>query len=214
MSRKPPPTSAADFLPPRLSLSALRAAAAGCEGCELYRNGTQTVFGVGPRRARLFFLGEMPGDAEDLAGEPFVGPAGRLFDEALASIELRRSDVYITNVVKHFRWEPRGKRRLHKTPGAGHIEACRPWMQAELLLLKPALVVCLGATGAQALLGRDFRITKQRGRVVRSPEGLPCLATYHPAAILRAPDETRHEMRADLFADLARAGKYLAANTG
>ena len=209
MGKKSPERSAADYLPPRLSLASLRRAADGCEGCDLYKNATQTVFGAGPRRAKLLFLGEMPGDAEDLAGQPFVGPAGRLFDRVLAAIGLARDEVYITNAVKHFRWEPRGKRRLHKRPDAGHIEACRPWLQAEILLVKPPLVVCLGATAAQTLLGRTFRITRSRGQVVETADGLRCLATYHPAAILRAPDENRKHMHKEFVDDLQTAAASL-----
>ena len=197
-------------MPARLSLAALRRAAHSCQGCELYKKATQTVFGEGPRRARLMLVGEMPGDREDVEGEPFVGPAGALLDKALAEAGLKRDEVYVTNVVKHFRWEPRGKRRLHKKPGAGHIEACRPWLEAEILVTKPPLIVCLGATAAQALLGRSFRVTKQRGKVIKNGEGPAMLATYHPAAILRAVDEDRARMRREFTADLRRAGKAAA----
>jgi DNA polymerase len=163
------------------------------------------VFGEGPRKARIMLLGEMPGDREDVEGEPFVGPAGALLDKALADAGLQRDEVYVTNVVKHFRWEPRGKRRLHKKPGAGHIEACRPWLQAEILVTRPPMIVCLGATAAQAMMGRTFRVTRQRGKVIAHGEGPAMLATYHPAAILRAEDADRTRMRREFTADLVRA---------
>jgi uracil-DNA glycosylase family protein len=203
-------TSAADFLPPRMTLAALRRAADGCRGCELYRHATQTVFGDGPRRAFVMVIGEMPGDQEDREGEPFVGPAGHLLDEALEAASLPRDEVYLTNAVKHFRWTPRGKRRMHKTPGARHVEACRPWLQAELLIVKPRLIVCLGATAAQALLGRSFRVSKQRGRFVASEVEVPVLATHHPAAVLRAPSsEDRAAKRLELVSDLKRVARRL-----
>src|SRR5688500_9996705 len=148
--------SAEEFLPDRMSLKSLRDAAAGCRGCDLYKDATQTVFGHGPKRATLMLVGETPGDEEDLAGRPFVGPAGRLLDETLAEAGVDRREVYVTNAVKHFRWEPRGQRRLHKKPTTRQIEACRPWLQAEILVVKPPTIICLGATAAQALLGREF----------------------------------------------------------
>lgn len=207
-------TSAADFLPPRMTLASLARAADTCRGCELYKRATQTVFGAGFKRARLILLGEMPGDEEDSAGEPFVGPAGRLLDESLEAAKIERGDVYITNAVKHFRWEPRGKRRLHKKPAARHIEACTPWLHAEILVVKPKVIVCLGATAAQLLLGRTFRLTKHRGEFFHGEEPAPSktwlTATYHPSAILRAPDRAaRHRMREDLVADLKGAAKRL-----
>jgi DNA polymerase len=205
-------TSAAPFLPDRLNLAALRRAAQHCEGCELYRNATQTVFGEGPRRAQLMLVGEMPGDREDTEGEPFVGPAGALLDTALAAAGLQRQETYLTNVVKHFRWEPRGKRRLHKKPAAGHIEACKPWLQAEILVVNPLIIVCLGATAAQALLGRTFRITRQRGKLVKNAGGPSFIATYHPSAVLRAPDrQARNRMRQELVEDLRVAGGALSS---
>ena len=153
----------------------------------------------------------MPGDQEDLAGKPFVGPAGRLLDQALAAAGLPRRDIYLTNAVKHFRWTPRGKRRMHKTPAARHVEACRPWMQAELLVIKPQMIVCLGATAAKALLGGAFRVSKQRGQMVESVDGLPALATHHPAGVLRAPtDEDRAKKRKELTGDLRRVVRWLA----
>jgi uracil-DNA glycosylase len=180
-------TSAQAFLPPRMNLKALREAAAHCQGCELYKFATQTVFGEGRRRAHLMLLGEMPGDEEDKQGHPFVGPAGRLLDGALDEAGIGREDVYVTNAVKHFRWEPRGKRRLHKKPSARQIEACKPWLHAEILVVQPPMIVCLGATAAQTMLGRNFRITKGRGRFFRGDKAAWLVATYHPSAILRAP---------------------------
>jgi uracil-DNA glycosylase family protein len=203
-------TSAADFLPRKLTLTALKRAAAGCKGCSLYRNATQTVFGEGPAHARLMLVGETPGDQEDLQGRPFVGPAGRLLDEALVEAGLIRGEVYVTNAVKHFKWEPRGKRRLHKKPTARETAACRPWLNAELQVAKPRVVVCLGATAAQALLGRNFRVSRQRGQAVEMPDGMKALATHHPSAILRAPDQAaRHRMREELAADLMVAASLL-----
>jgi DNA polymerase len=198
-------TSAADFLPARRTLPSLRAAAAGCRGCELYRRATQTVFGQGPASARVLLVGEQPGHEEDLAGQPFVGPAGRLLDRALEAAAIPRSEVYVTNAVKHFKWEPRGKRRIHARPRAPEIAACRPWLAAELEVLEPEVVVCLGATAAQALLGPAFRVTKQRGQWLRAPLAGRVLATIHPSAILRAPDEAaRHREFDGLVADLSR----------
>jgi uracil-DNA glycosylase family protein len=185
--------SAAGLIPPRPTLSKLREIAAGCTACDLYKRGTQTVFGEGARHARVMFVGEQPGHEEDLAGRPFVGPAGRLLDRALVEAGIDRSTVYVTNVVKHFKWEPRGKRRIHAKPNASEIGACRPWLEAELAVVEPSVVVCLGATAAQALLGRQFRVSAERGRWVKSPLAPRVMATVHPSAILRAPDdETRH----------------------
>jgi DNA polymerase len=207
-------TSSADFLPKRLSLKSLREAAAHCEGCELYKVGTQTVFGEGPKSASIMMIGEQPGDEEDKQGHPFVGPAGRLLDEAIQDAGLSRDDVYVTNAVKHFRWEPRGKRRLHKKPSARHIEACRPWLQAEILVVKPRVIICLGATAAQAILGKEFRITKQRGKFFRRKYEAWITATYHPSAILRAPDkEARDRMRRELTQDLHRAAERIESFT-
>ena len=196
---------AAAFLPERLSLAALREAAHGCTACPLWRSGTQTVFGEGLKRARLMLVGEQPGDREDLAGRPFVGPAGRLLHEALAEAGIDRSDVYLTNAVKHFKWEPRGKRRIHQKPNWSEIEACRPWVEAELAVVAPRVLVCLGATAAQALLGRDVRVTRDRGTPLDSPLAPVTFATVHPSSILRAPDrETRLREQA-LFVDDLRA---------
>jgi len=203
--------SAADFLPERLTLPALREAAAGCRGCHLWQVGTQTVFGEGARDAEAVFVGEQPGDQEDRAGKPFVGPAGRVFDEALAAAGIDRGAVYVTNAVKHFKWEPRGKRRIHKKPNAMEIAACRPWFDAEVKVLKPEIVVLLGATAAQALLGRTFRVTKQRGEIIPASGDKPVmLATIHPSAILRAPDDdARHEEMRKFIEDLKVAAVYI-----
>jgi uracil-DNA glycosylase family protein len=196
--------SGADFLPARRTLPALRTAAATCRGCELWKRGTQTVFGEGTADARVMLIGEQPGHDEDLAGHPFVGPAGRLLNRALAASGIARADVYVTNVVKHFKWEPRGKRRIHAKPSPSEIGACLPWLQAELDLVRPDVVVCLGATAAQAVLGPGFRVTKQRGEWVRSPWAPRVLATVHPSSILRAPDDAARRREFDgLVADLA-----------
>ena len=171
--------------------------AAGCKACDLYKRGTQTVFGEGPRKAEVMMVGEQPGDAEDLAGHPFVGPAGRLLDTALEEAGIDRRLVYVTNVVKHFKWEPRGKRRIHAKPNAAEIGACRPWLETEIALVKPRVLVCLGATAAQALLGKSFKVSRQRGQLVESSLAPVVTATVHPSSILRAPDDDarREEMR-------------------
>jgi uracil-DNA glycosylase len=205
--------SAADYLPGKLTLPALKRAAAVCEGCPLYREATQTVFGEGPTDAQVVLVGETPGDQEDRQGKPFVGPAGRVLDEALIEAGLNRGEVYVTNAVKHFKWEPRGKRRLHKKPSAREMAACRPWLEAELHVLKPKVIVCLGATAAQALLGRAFRVSRQRGQRVMGPDGIDAVATHHPSAVLRAPDQAvRHRMRQELAADLSIAASLLGQN--
>jgi DNA polymerase len=192
-------------------LPAVRDLAKGCKACDLYKRGTQTVFGEGPARAEIMMVGEQPGDAEDVAGHPFVGPAGRLLDRALEEAGIDRSRVYVTNVVKHFKWEPRGKRRIHAKPNAAEIGACRPWLETEIALVKPRVLVCLGATAAQALLGRGFKVTQQRGAFVNSPLAPLVTATVHPSSILRAPDEEsrREEMRG-FVADLERIARKLA----
>src|ERR1700737_1635054 len=175
------------------SLAELRQAAASCKACDLWKNATQTVFGEGASKAKIMFVGEQPGDQEDRAGHPFVGPAGKLLNEALAEAGIDRTKVYVTNVVKHFKWEPRGKRRIHKKPSPAEIAACRPWLDAEIAVLEPKVIVCLGALAAQALLGKDFRVTQRRGEFVESPLAPFVMATVHPSSILRAPDErTRH----------------------
>jgi DNA polymerase len=205
-----PPTTAAPYLPERLSLRALREAARACRGCDLYKDATQTVFGEGRTSATLMLVGETPGDQEDLAGRPFVGPAGVLLDQAIAEAGIVREDVYVTNVVKHFRFVERGKRRLHAKPRMREIKACRPWLDAELEVVEPAVVVCLGATAAHALLGSDFGITRHRGVVWESPGGYRVLATWHPSAILRAPEhEDRERMRRELADDLRTAAAAL-----
>jgi len=205
-------TSAADFLPKRLNLAALRRAAATCQGCDLYLHATQTVFGRGPRSASIMLVGETPGDQEDLQGEPFVGPAGRLLDEACEDAGLSREDLYVTNAVKHFRWEPRGKRRLHKKPSSRQIHACQPWLEAEIKVVAPQIIVCLGATAAQSLLGAEFRISRMRGEFVESPWSKWTLATHHPSAVLRAPDKNdRIRKRGELVDDLHLAAKKLQA---
>jgi uracil-DNA glycosylase family protein len=186
-----------ELLPLRPSLSSVRAIAKGCKACDLYKRATQTVFGEGPARAEIMLVGEQPGDAEDLAGHPFVGPAGRLLDKGLEEAGIDRSLVYVTNVVKHFKWEPRGKRRIHAKPNATEISACRPWLETEVALVKPRALVCLGATAAQTLLGRAFKVSKQRGAFVPSSLASFVTATVHPSSILRAPDDNarREEMR-------------------
>jgi uracil-DNA glycosylase family protein len=195
--------SAADFVPSRHTLPALREAAAGCRGCELWKNATQTVFGEGTRRAELMLVGEQPGDKEDLAGEPFVGPAGRLLDEVLEQAGIDRGAVYLTNAVKHFKWRPRGKRRLHQTPRAGEVEACRPWMEAEIEAVSPRVLVALGATAAKALFGSKVRVTRDRGRELETPLAPIGAVTIHPSAILRLHDhDEREDARAAMVADL------------
>jgi len=196
-----PTESAADLIPNRPTLAAVREAAKNCRACDLWRRGTQTVFGGGARDAELMFVGEQPGDAEDLAGRPFVGPAGRLLDRALEEAGIDRSVVYVTNVVKHFKWEPRGKRRIHKKPNSGEIGACRPWLDTEIALVKPRVIVCLGATAAQALLGRQFKVTAHRGEFVPSPLAPLVLATVHPSSLLRAPDEETRRRETKRFVD-------------
>jgi uracil-DNA glycosylase family protein len=180
--------SAAAYLPDRLDLESLREAAQSCRGCDLWRDATQAVVGEGPEDADVMFVGEQPGDQEDTEGRPFVGPAGRMFDKALAEVGIDRTTVYVTNTVKHFKWKERGKRRLHQKPTWAEMTACRPWLDAELEVVRPRVLVCLGATAAQALLGRQFRVTKQRGVPVDSPLAEVVLATIHPSAILRAED--------------------------
>jgi uracil-DNA glycosylase family protein len=210
-------TSAADFLPQspaaRSNLDSLRKAAAHCEGCPLFRHATQTVFGEGKTRARMILIGEQPGDREDIEGRPFVGPAGMLLDRCLEEAGIDRDEVYVTNAVKHFKWEPRGKRRIHKKPTLREIAACRPWFDAELEAVKPELVVCLGATAAQALLGSAFRVTQNRSKMLTRPKLPPVLATVHPSSILRAPDDdSRHEAHALFVADLRKAAAFLRRN--
>jgi DNA polymerase len=195
--------SAADFFPTRISHSSLREASHGCHGCSLYQHATQTVFGEGRKNARLLLVGEQPGNDEDLAGKPFVGPAGRVLNKALEAAGIQRNDTYVTNVVKHFKWEPKGKKRLHKKPSAREIAACMPWLEKEIELVEPEVVVCLGATAAQALLGKDFRVSKQRGQVISSPLAAQTVATVHPSSILRQrTSEDRHREMASFISDL------------
>lgn len=199
-----------DLLPDRPTLPAVREIAAGCKACDLHKRGTQTVFGEGPRKAEVMLVGEQPGDAEDLAGHPFVGPAGKLLDRALEEAGVDREGVYVTNVVKHFKWEPRGKRRIHVKPNAAEISACRPWLETEIALVKPRVLVCLGATAAQALLGRSFKVSQQRGQFVASTLAPLVTATVHPSSILRAPDdESRKAEMRRFVADLKQVAKAI-----
>jgi DNA polymerase len=197
-----------ELLPERPTLNTVREAARDCKACDLYRRGTQTVFGEGPRKAEIMLVGEQPGDAEDLAGHPFVGPAGRLLDKALEEAGIDRALVYVTNVVKHFKWEPRGKRRIHAKPNAAEIGACRPWLETEIALVKPRVLICLGATAAQALLGKAFKVSRQRGEPVPSALAPRVAATVHPSSILRAPDdESRRQEMTRFVQDLRRIAK-------
>jgi uracil-DNA glycosylase family protein len=203
--------SAAEYLPARLSLTSLREAVTGCQACPLWRTATQAVFGEGARRSEVMLVGEQPGDREDREGRPFVGPAGRLLDEALEEAGIDRERAYVTNVVKHFKWQARGKRRIHAKPAWSEIAACRPWLDAELSVVKPEVLVCLGATAAQALLGRSFRVTRERGRPIDSDLAPNILATIHPSAILRADPETRKLEREAFVNDLKVAASMLRA---
>lgn len=199
-----------EFLPRGRSLAALKKAAASCQGCLLYQRATQTVFGEGAGHARLVMIGEQPGDQEDLAGRPFIGPAGRLLDAVLREVNIDRSRVYVTNAVKHFKWTERGKRRLHAKPSSRQVTACRPWLEAELQAIEPRVIVCLGATAAQSLLGASFRLTQNRGRFMESDWARWIVATYHPSALLRAPDaKSRRAMRADFVHDLSEVARKL-----
>jgi DNA polymerase len=198
--------SAAEYLPAKHSLTALREAAKLCHGCDLWRNATQTVFGEGSKNAEVLFVGEQPGDQEDKEGLPFVGPAGRMLDKALEEVGIDRSQVYVTNAVKHFKWQPRGKRRIHQKPNWTEMTACRPWLEAEIEAVEPRVIVALGATAAQTLLGRQFRVTKQRGELIESPYG-NVVATIHPSAILRA--ENREAEYAGFVADLKKVATLL-----
>jgi len=209
---KAAPETAAPLVPPRPTLVSLRAAAAECKACDLWARGTQTVFGEGARRAAAMLVGEQPGNEEDLSGRPFVGPAGRLLDQALDEAGIERSRTYVTNVVKHFKWEPRGKRRIHAKPDALEIFACLPWLEAELAVVRPQLVVCLGATAAQAFLGKRFKVTQERGKILTSPLAPRVLATVHPSSILRAPDdETRRLEMRRFIDDLKKVAEAIAA---
>jgi len=206
---KPPFPTAAAFLPASLDLASLHAAAQHCEGCPLFADATQAVFGEGAESAEVVLIGETPGNEEDLSGRPFVGPAGRLLDQALEEVGIPRERTYVTNAVKHFKWTPQGKRRLHAKPSAREIKACRPWLEAELETLHPAMIVCLGATAAQALFGSKFRLTRERGQALPSPYCDWTFATYHPSAVLRARQaDYDGQIEADFMADLRTIAKY------
>lgn len=206
-----PTGSAADFIPPHATLAKLRAAASGCEGCDLFKVGTQTVFGEGPATARVIVVGEQPGDVEDRAGRPFVGPSGRLLDHAFDAAGIDRDAVYVTNAVKHFKWakDARTKRRIHKTPSAGEVRACFPWLEHEIALVRPRVIVCLGATAAKALLGRTFSVTKNRGIPLESAWAPAVFVTVHPSAVLRAPPDQRALAEKLFISDVRAVGRYL-----
>ena len=193
--------STADFLPAHLTLKALRESARSCKGCDLYKNATQTVFGEGPQKADVIFVGEQPGDQEDRQGRPFVGPAGRLLDKALAAARISREQIYVTNAVKHFKWIWRGKRRLHQKPVVRQVMACKPWLEAEFEVLKPKIVVCMGTTAAQAVLGKTVPITRERGKFIESDSGLVTFITIHPSAIYCQRDRSEQEKEYDRFAE-------------
>ena len=202
--------SAAEYVPATTDLAKLREAAGGCRGCHLYRDATQTVFGAGPATARVVMVGEQPGDVEDRRGLPFVGPAGKVLDRALEEAGIDRSLVYVTNAVKHFKWKARGKRRIHQKPTWSEVTACRPWLEAELEVVRPRVVVCLGATSAQSLLGRDFRVTQHRGELLESDIAEHVTATVHPSSILRQQDEgSRHAELAAFVDDLRVVARLL-----
>ena len=204
--------TAAPLIPARPTLKKLKVVAAGCQACDLWKTGTQTVFGEGKQTSTVMFVGEQPGNSEDLQGRPFVGPAGGLLDRALDEAGIDRSKVYVTNVVKHFKWEPRGKKRIHKKPNAAEITACRPWLEAEIDVVKPRVIICLGSTAAQAILGPRFRVSTQRATFVPSPLAPFVTATVHPSSILRAPsDEQRHAELARFIADLKKIRKAIEA---
>ena len=204
--------SATDYLPERVTLPSLREAVQGCRGCALHGRATQAVFGEGRAHARVMMVGEQPGDEEDVAGRPFVGPAGRLLDQLMEAAGLPRDQVYVTNAVKHFKWTPRGKKRMHQKPSASEVTACRPWLEAELAAVKPEVLVLLGATAAQSLLGRAFRVTRSRGALFASAWAPHTLATVHPSSLLRIPDQDeRRAARDELVRDLAVAAEALRA---
>jgi uracil-DNA glycosylase len=215
MSQLPPTgeetSGAAALIPERPTLKSLREAAAGCTACPLHENATQTVFGEGLKRARLMLIGEQPGDREDIEGHPFVGPAGRILDEALDKADIERADAYVTNVVKHFKWTPKGKRRIHQTPRAEEIKACAPWLEAELDVVDPELLVCLGATAVRVVIGSKARVMKDHGELLESKLGRTAMPTLHPSAILRADPEDRDDAMAMLVGDLRVARRHLEA---
>ncbi len=203
-------SSAITLIPESPTLAKVREAAADCQACDLWRTGTQTVFGEGRTQAEVMFIGEQPGDQEDRAGKPFVGPAGQLLDQALVKAGIERDKTYVTNVVKHFKWVAKGKRRIHQTPDAWEIAACKPWLNTEIALIKPQVIVCLGATAAQALLGKEFRVTRHRGEFIESPLAPFVIATVHPSAILRIPDEAARVAAMNQFIeDLKRVATQL-----
>jgi len=204
-------TTASEWVPDRPTLPRLRAAVHKCEGCDLYKHATQAVFGEGPASSQIIFIGEQPGDQEDLQGHPFVGPAGKLFDRALREAGIDRSVVYITNAVKHFKFEERGKRRIHQKPNSEEITACRPWLETEISLIKPRIIVCLGATAAQSILGNKYRVTKERGRFIEHLLAPHVTSTVHPSAVLRAPDAEQREIEYRHFvADLEKVRELLS----
>jgi len=210
MKKTPDKNSSTPLIPKNPTLGQLKTAARDCQACDLWRNATQTVFGEGKAGAKIMLVGEVPGDKEDIEGKPFVGPAGKLLDAALVEAGIDRKEVYVTNAVKHFKWEPRGKRRIHKKPNAAEIAACRPWLDAEIGAVKPRIIVCLGATAAQALLGREFRVTQHRAELVKSELGAGVMATVHPSSILRIPDEgAKREELKRFVDDLKRIQKHL-----
>jgi uracil-DNA glycosylase len=199
-----------DLIPTKPTLKELREVAKSCKACDLWKLGTQTVFGEGSSGSKMMLVGEQPGDQEDLMGKPFVGPAGKLLNSALVEAGIDRKKVYVTNAVKHFKWEPRGKRRIHKKPNPAEIAACKPWLDAEIAAIRPKVIVCLGATAAQSLLGKDFRVTQHRGEFIASSFAPYVTATVHPSSILRAPDEdARHEEMARFVADLKKIARAL-----
>jgi DNA polymerase len=204
--------SAASFIPAKLTVPTLQEAAASCTGCDLYKRATQTVFGEGAGHAEIILVGEQPGDQEDRAGHPFVGPAGKILDKALAEAGIARQDIYVTNAVKHFKWEPQGKRRKHKKPSAAEIEACRPWLEAEVKVLTPCVVVCLGVTAAQSVFGKIVRLNEMRGKSWSTPMAPTVFVTAHPSAILRHPEAVQRDEEYRRFVeDLRRIGKFLKA---
>jgi uracil-DNA glycosylase len=208
MAKREQPSSAANLIPEHPTLQRLREVAASCEACDLYKTGTQTVFGEGSSKARIMFIGEMAGDYEDREGRPFVGPAGKLFDRLLLEAGIDRKEVYVSNVVKHFKWEPRGKRRIHTTPNAAEIAACKPWLEAEIVVVRPKVIVCLGATAAKVIFGKDFKVSQQRGELVASPYAPFALATVHPSSILRdQDDQARHQAELRFVEDLKKIPK-------
>jgi DNA polymerase len=210
MAKRIPAAPQTNLFKPEAGLNELAEAAKHCKACDLWKRGTQTVFGEGEPSAKVILVGEQPGNQEDLEGKPFVGPAGKLLDTALEEAGIDRGKVYVTNAVKHFKWEPRGKRRIHKRPNAAEIAACRQWLDGEMAALKPKVSVCLGATAAQALIGKDFRVTQQRGEFLKSPLAPYVMATVHPSSILRAPDDdTRHKEMRRFIADLKKISKLV-----